>query len=713
MCGTTGIATHGTLTDSNGNTIRLVDFAALGSNRTGAYAIVVNSNSGANTVTCTGPAGTSDVNLIIGEYAGLDTVSPIEVLNQASGLSLSTISTGYVFPKSQPGELLGTFVYDAHISHSWTINNGFTIQKTETCASCNAGAGQTAAYADLSIAVNPTLNYSATWTDTGTAGNLIAFIFGLRAAGSTGPSAFVPGSYIPIVQTNSSNLDTCSFGQYVTTGDILVAMKVWSSTSSTPSISDTVGTSFSQSYLNVSTGVNGKVAVFTGIATGTGYDAIVMALAGEADESIMCAEFPPFWSITVDVSVLSTYSGTPASITSSSFAPTLNGDLVLTVTDGTGGTFSNVTTAGYFDLVNYTQAGPFGVSSAFGTSTASGAQTVTVQNDGSASGFLAVVAFKSNSIAITSPTTIPSGFWSTAYAYTLLATGGAGSYTWSVTAGSLQSGLSLNTSTGAITGTPTASSTNNITFQVTDGTHSVAKAVNLTVGRSAAKISHVQDSSGPFSENVFTGNVTAGDGIIVSAPELINLVANGAANGGIGYCTDTLGTSFKLLAQHRNTSKTLFIYGGIAPTSGAETVQCGLPGNQYISSISEFANVQIFNDNQISTTGPLAAGGVSYITGNSLTTLVPNELLFAVAMGSSGFYFWDTTSALSPFTNVAYEAYSFINGNSASAGWDLATAVTGYASVFTLNSVSGTYWNMILIGFRPSVSNSYHRTSVY
>src|SRR5439155_12822572 len=42
------------------------------------------------------------------------------------------------------------------------------------------------------------------------------------------------------------------------------------------------------------------------------------------------------------------------------------------------------------------------------------------------------------------------------YSDTLSATGGSGSYTWSISSGSLPAGLGLNPSTGAITGTVTA-----------------------------------------------------------------------------------------------------------------------------------------------------------------------------------------------------------------------------------------------------------------
>ena len=54
-------------------------------------------------------------------------------------------------------------------------------------------------------------------------------------------------------------------------------------------------------------------------------------------------------------------------------------------------------------------------------------------------------------------TSLPDGQINVAYSTTLAATGGTTPYTWSLTSGTLPSGLSLNASTGAITGTPTVS----------------------------------------------------------------------------------------------------------------------------------------------------------------------------------------------------------------------------------------------------------------
>jgi hypothetical protein len=68
------------------------------------------------------------------------------------------------------------------------------------------------------------------------------------------------------------------------------------------------------------------------------------------------------------------------------------------------------------------------------------------------------------------PSTLPLGSIGTAYSQTLTASGGTASYTFAVSSGTLPAGLSLNSSTGVISGTPTTSNASGVslTFRATD-----------------------------------------------------------------------------------------------------------------------------------------------------------------------------------------------------------------------------------------------------
>lgn len=85
-------------------------------------------------------------------------------------------------------------------------------------------------------------------------------------------------------------------------------------------------------------------------------------------------------------------------------------------------------------------------------------------------------------ISTSSP--LPDGTRGTAYSQTLAASGGQGSLTWSVSSGSLPSALSLNASTGVISGTPDTVASNSFTILVTDSCSSAqtnSKAFTLEI----------------------------------------------------------------------------------------------------------------------------------------------------------------------------------------------------------------------------------------
>src|SRR6266550_4038902 len=81
-------------------------------------------------------------------------------------------------------------------------------------------------------------------------------------------------------------------------------------------------------------------------------------------------------------------------------------------------------------------------------------------------------------------TALPGATLQTPYSASLRAAGGSGARTWSVIAGTLPSGLSLNPATGTISGTPTAAGNSNFAVSVADSgtpTKSVMTTLSLSV----------------------------------------------------------------------------------------------------------------------------------------------------------------------------------------------------------------------------------------
>ncbi|WP_371780880.1 DUF7927 domain-containing protein [Streptosporangium subroseum] len=76
----------------------------------------------------------------------------------------------------------------------------------------------------------------------------------------------------------------------------------------------------------------------------------------------------------------------------------------------------------------------------------------------------------------------PSGQTGVAYSFPLTVSGGTVPYTWSVTAGSLPPGLTLNASTGVVSGTPTTTGSYPVTVQVVDANgHTDTRSVTFAI----------------------------------------------------------------------------------------------------------------------------------------------------------------------------------------------------------------------------------------
>jgi hypothetical protein len=92
-------------------------------------------------------------------------------------------------------------------------------------------------------------------------------------------------------------------------------------------------------------------------------------------------------------------------------------------------------------------------------------------------------------LIITTAPVLPNATIGLAYSVTISAAGGTPPYTWSATNGSLPAGVTLNSSTGTLTGTPTSSGGSPFTIQVTvtdSASVTATKEFLLTIGASLA-----------------------------------------------------------------------------------------------------------------------------------------------------------------------------------------------------------------------------------
>ncbi len=110
-------------------------------------------------------------------------------------------------------------------------------------------------------------------------------------------------------------------------------------------------------------------------------------------------------------------------------------------------------------------------------------------------------------LSVTTTSPLPLAPLNTPYSTTLAATGGTGSYTWAVASGStLPSWLSLNSSTGVLSGTPTTDATATFAVTVTDAASSTATSGQLTL------------YAGNGGTEPFSLNMTSGSWTVLSTP---------------------------------------------------------------------------------------------------------------------------------------------------------------------------------------------------
>jgi hypothetical protein len=131
----------------------------------------------------------------------------------------------------------------------------------------------------------------------------------------------------------------------------------------------------------------------------------------------------------------------------------------------------------------------------------------------------------------------PSGQVAVAYSSSLVATGGTPPYTFSISAGSLPPGLTLNTATGAITGAPTSAGTFSDTSKVVDSLGaSSTSACGITVAPVTAPILSLTcaSNSGQVGQLYVSSLVAAG-----GTPPYIYSISAGSLPTGLTLNTST------------------------------------------------------------------------------------------------------------------------------------------------------------------------------
>lgn len=338
--------------------------------------------------------------------------------------------------------------------------------------------------------------------------------------------------------------------------------------------------------------------------------------------------------------------------------------------------------------------------------------TFSTYNDfsfGSHATFMAqTIFFKPAATIAIGDTVLPHALNGTAYSYTLHCIGGTAAQTYSLFSGSFPSGITLNTSTGVISGTTTSIGASSLQFKCTDGTNtSAAQAITFTVDSTAGLPTVQQSATFETGSGTFNSPVACGD--------LIAIYFYGAdTHGNNGWIwpqtsatsvtfSDTLGTTFNRVSPLGATNQAGYqLYIGQAPSSGSETVTFSHTGAQAGSGLSsvmvDIANAQIPVDNgTMSSAGTQASSPYSFT--NSLTTVVPNQLLLVAAASNSQ----NDTISLSPMSVGQSNAAAL---NSAALGWQLVTSPSSTTATATITTTqpNSNFGEIVMAGIRPGVA---------
>jgi large repetitive protein len=224
---------------------------------------------------------------------------------------------------------------------------------------------------------------------------------------------------------------------------------------------------------------------------------------------------------------------------------------------------------------------------------------VLVVNDGLATVSVTLTLTVSAGINITTAS-LAQGDVGTAYSQTLAASGGKGTYTWSIAGGALPPGLTLKSTTGVISGTPTSAASTTVTFSVRDsvsnsGTRALPITINpvLTIATgflpsADAGTFYSQDLDASGGTGVYTWSISAG--ILPTWAHLSGSTISGNP-GATGTSTFTVkvndGISF--------VTKSLSIKVYTALTLTTNTLASGDAGSAYSQTLSASGGNGTFN----------------------------------------------------------------------------------------------------------------------
>ena len=333
-----------------------------------------------------------------------------------------------------------------------------------------------------------------------------------------------------------------------------------------------------------------------------------------------------------------------------------------------------------------------------------------------------------------SPASLPNGAVGAAYSQALTGSGGTGPYSFSVTAGSLPAGLTLNPG-GVLSGTPTAGGTFNFTVTGTDssafpGPFSGSQAYTLTIAPATIALPATSLSGGTLG-TAYSAAITPASGgtspysYAVTAGALPGGLTLNTTTGGITGTPSALGTfNFSITATDSSTGTGPYtatqaysiqvIDVAPVPVSSSLTVAYNAPATNVPLSITGGAATSL-------SIGTAAANGTAIVSGTTIT-YQPN----AGYAGSDSFTYTATNSGgTSAAATVTVTVQDPVITITPSGGFNAAVA-SPYTQTFTFNggaqpwsgyqitnlpaglAITGTTANTVTISGTPTAAGTFN-----
>jgi large repetitive protein len=385
----------------------------------------------------------------------------------------------------------------------------------------------------------------------------------------------------------------------------------------------------------------------TGLTPGTSYTFKVAAVnaAGTGPQSAASA------AVTVNAGPSLTFAAPPAGEAGVAYSDQL------TATGGTGTLTWSVSSGTLPAGLTLSSTGLLS-----GTPTAAGSFPVTITvtdtTGGTASKAVTLVIAAAPSLANPTP---PSAQAGVAYSDPLAVTGGTGPFTWLAT-GSLPPGITLNSATGVLSGTPTAAGLYSFTVQVTDSfgqTATQGLSVSVAVGQlviSASASSSTATQGGVVHYTITATNTgtAAYSGVTYSVP-LANVLDDAAYNGDAAASSGTASVSGQTLTWAGNLAA-----GATTTVTFSVTVNNPYTGNGTLSFTVASTTVGTncpAGSTDTRCTASVLVSALTIAATSGVTTAVPGAVVhYTVTVTNSGVVAYTGATFTDPLTGVLDDA---------------------------------------------------------